>query len=66
ATRTRTLSEQVATERGLLEADIERLRSALDETQRLWRPYGRALRWLRHPLTIALMQSYVRRRAAPR
>jgi len=34
------------------------------ETQALWQPYAGLLRWLRHPLTIALIQSYARRRAA--
>lgn len=64
ARRTRTLAELVETEQGLIEADIKRLRSALEETQRLWKPYRRALRWLRHPLTIALLRSYARRRVA--
>jgi hypothetical protein len=66
ARRTRVLSERIETERGLIEADLKRLRAAMDETRRLWRPYGRALRWLRHPLTIALLESYARRRAAAR
>ena len=66
AKRTLALSEQLETERGLVEADIKRLRTTLDETQRLWKPYRRALRWLRHPITIALLQSFVRRRAAAR
>ena len=66
AKRTRALSEQLETERGLIEADVKRLRTALDETQRLWKPYRRALRWLRHPITIALLQSYIRRRVAAR
>jgi hypothetical protein len=59
--QTRALAEQLATERGLIAADVERLRSALEETRRLWQPYRRALRWLRHPLTIALIASYRRR-----
>jgi hypothetical protein len=66
ARRTRSLSELVQTEQGLIEGDLQKLRSALAETQRLWRPYGRALRWLRHPLTIALLQSYARRRVRVR
>ena len=66
AKRTRALSEQLETERGLIEADMERLRSALEETRRLWKPYRRALRLLRHPLAIALFQSYVRRRVVIR
>ena len=66
AKRTRVLSEQVEAERGLIEADMQRLRAALEETRRLWKPYRRGLRWLRHPITIALMQSYARRRAVIR
>src|SRR3979490_3127256 len=48
ARRTRALSELVASEQGLIDADIKKLRSALEETQRLWKPYRRAIRWLRH------------------
>ncbi|MEO8744015.1 MAG: hypothetical protein ABI334_10635 [Candidatus Dormiibacterota bacterium] len=64
--RTRALALRLEEERALLEEDIARLRAALEETSRLWRPYNRALRWLRHPITIALLQSYARRRAAAR
>ena len=53
-------------ERGRIEADIERLRLALAETEVLWQPYGRLLRWLRHPIAIALLQSYARRRVRVR
>jgi hypothetical protein len=66
ARRTRVLSERLETERGLIEADLERLRAALDDTTRLWKPYRRALRLLRHPLMIALLESFGRRRAAAR
>ena len=62
ARRTRTLAELAQNEQGLIEADVKKLRTALAETQRLWRPYQRVLRWLRHPLVIALLQSYARRR----
>lgn len=55
------LAERLQAERGILESDLEKLRLALEETQRLWRPYRTALRWLGHPLTIALWQSYLRR-----
>jgi hypothetical protein len=55
------LSERLNTERGLLQAELEKLRLALEETRRLWKPYRIALRWLGHPLTIALWQSYRRR-----
>ena len=60
------LSQKMLEERGRLEADVERLRLAIAETEVLWHPYGRALRWLRHPIAIALLQSYMRRRAAAR
>ena len=66
ARRTRTLAELAQNEQGLIEADVKKLRTALAETQRLWRPYQRALRWLRHPLVIALLQSYARRRVRVR
>jgi hypothetical protein len=62
AKRSGALQERIATERGLAEADLKRLREAMEETKRLWKPYSRALRWLRHPLTIALIQSYTGRR----
>jgi hypothetical protein len=66
AKRARTLSEQMETGRGLIEADLARLRAAVEETQELWTPYRRLLRLLRHPLAIALLQSYARRRAGAR
>ena len=62
--RARLLAEALETERGLIESDLQRLRLAIEETERLWKPYHRALRWLRHPLVIALLQSYRRRAAA--
>jgi hypothetical protein len=64
--KARALSERLAEERGRLQSDVERLRLALAEMEVLWQPYGRLLRWLRHPITIALLQSYARRRAAAR
>jgi hypothetical protein len=66
AKRSRALAELIQTERGLVEADIARLRAALEDTKRLWRPYRRALRWLRHPLAIALLRSLARRGARAR
>jgi ATP-dependent protease HslVU (ClpYQ) peptidase subunit len=57
-----TLSERLQTERALLESDLEKLRLALEEAQRQWRPYRFVLRWLQHPLVIALLASYRRRR----
>jgi hypothetical protein len=62
AKRSRALQERIETERGLIEADLKLLQEALEETRTLWRPYRGALRWLRHPITIALMQSYAGRR----
>jgi hypothetical protein len=59
--RAATVAGRLQAERGLLEADLEKLRLAIAETRRLWRPYRIALRWLGHPLTIALWQSYRRR-----
>ena len=56
-----TLSQRLDTERRLVEADLEKLRRALEETKRLWRPYRMVLRWLQHPLFIALLGSYRRR-----
>lgn len=61
AKRTLKLTERLNTERGLLESELEKLRLAMEDTQRLWRPYHTVLRWLGHPLTIALWQSYRRR-----
>jgi len=66
ARRGRELSVRLASEQAQLRADVERLRAALGETQALWQPYRRVLRMLRHPLAIALMQSFARRRAAAR
>jgi hypothetical protein len=66
ARRGRELNVRLASEQAQLRADVERLRAALAETQALWQPYRRLLRMLRHPLAIALMQSYARRRAASR
>jgi hypothetical protein len=62
-TRSRALSVRLMTEQARLQADVERLRAAAAETQRLWQPYRRALRWLRHPLAIALLESFARRAA---
>ena len=66
ARRALLLAKLVETEQGAINADLARLRLALAETRRLWRPYRRALRWLRHPLTIALLESFARRRSAAR
>jgi len=66
ARHSRDLSARLAAEQSRLQADVERLREALAETAVLWQPYARLLRWLSHPLAIALMQSYTRRRSAAR
>ena len=62
--RARALAVLVQDERGLIEADLARLRAAIQETRTLWRPYARVLRWVRHPLVVALIGSYRRRWAA--
>jgi hypothetical protein len=60
------LSARLTLHQAQLRSDAERLRASLDEMEMLWQPYRRLLRWLRHPLTIALMQSLMRRLAATR
>jgi hypothetical protein len=62
ARRALTLSERLETERRLVQSDLEKLRLALEETKRLWRPYRLVLRWVQNPLIIALLGSYRRRR----
>ena len=64
--RAMVLSERLMSERLSLEGDVQRLRMTLDETVELWQPYRRLMRLLQHPLAIALMQSYARRRMAAR
>ena len=64
AMQARELSVMIAREQVAIKEDLERLRLALEETRRLWRPYARVLGWLNHPLVIALFASYRRRRAA--
>jgi hypothetical protein len=61
ARRALKLNEFLNNERAMLESDLEKLRLAMEETRRLWRPYRTILRWLGHPLTIALWRSYARR-----
>jgi hypothetical protein len=62
----RELTERLRREQDQLQADVERLQESIAETVALWRPYRRLLWWLRHPLTLALLQSYARRRATAR
>jgi len=57
------LAAMLERERGVVRADVARLRAALEETRRLWAPWRRALRWLRHPLVAALLASFWRRLA---
>jgi hypothetical protein len=64
--RSRALSDAIESQRALIEADLARLRAAVEQTKRLWRPYERILRWVRHPLAIALLESLARRRARAR
>ena len=64
--RMRVLTAYIEAQRSDIQADLERLKLAIDETKRLWRPYRRILRWLRHPLVLALLGSYRRRRVAAR
>jgi len=60
------LSERVETEQAEIEADLAKVRAALEEMRRLWQPYRRVLRWIQHPLVIALIGSYRRRRMGVR
>ncbi len=62
--RTQALSLRLASQRAEIQGDVDRLKRAIEETRALWRPYRRVLRWLRHPLVLALLGSYQRRMAA--
>jgi hypothetical protein len=64
--KARAVSVLISSHQAALNADLERLRANIAEMDELWRPYRRLLRLLRHPITIALMQSLVRRGAAAR
>ena len=66
AKRSIALSEGIETQRALIEADVARLQAAIEEARRLWRPYARILRWVRHPIALALLESLARRRAGAR
>ena len=61
ARRGQALAVVLQREQGQVQADLERLLAALEETRQLWKPYRRVLRWLRHPLVIALIGHYRRR-----
>ena len=58
------LNQSISSQRAEIEADLERLRRAIEETKVLWRPYQRILRMLNHPLLLAVFASLRRRRAA--
>ena len=60
------LTERLMAQQAELRADVERLQASIAETGVLWQPYRRLLRWLRHPIAIALIQSYARRGAGAR
>lgn len=62
--KSRVVSQRLVAEQLHLQADAARLQASIAEMEALWQPYRRLLRWLRHPIVIALVQSYVRRRAA--
>ena len=64
ARRGQDLTKQLQHQQAQLKADVDKLQKSLKETGALWQQYERWLRWLRHPLTVALLQSYARRRAA--
>ena len=64
--RAKLLSERLATQQVLLKSELDQLEAQLAATAVLWQPYRRALRWARHPLVIALFESYARRRVAAR
>jgi hypothetical protein len=57
----RALGAILERERGLVQADVGRVRETFEETRRLWEPWRRALRWLRHPLVAAVLASFWRR-----
>jgi hypothetical protein len=61
ARRTLVLTKMVETEQTGIQADLERLKHTIEEMKRLWLPYRRILRWVRHPLVLALLGSYRRR-----
>jgi hypothetical protein len=57
------ITENISTQRAEIQADLERLRRAIEETRVLWQPYSQVLRTLNHPLVLAVLASVRRRRA---
>jgi hypothetical protein len=57
------ITENISTQRAEIQADLERLRRAIEETKALWQPYSQVLRTLNHPLVLAVLASVRRRRA---
>jgi hypothetical protein len=64
--KARALGRRLAEDQRMLESDVARLREAMAETVTLWQPYRRWLRYLRHPIVVAVLQSYLRRGMAAR
>ncbi len=60
------LNEWLTTEQADVRASVEGLKQSLAEMAVLWQPYRRLWRFLRHPLMLALLRSYARRRAPAR
>lgn len=60
------LSARLAAQQAALRSDLERLLASMEDMHVLWQPYRRLLRWLRHPLMLALLQSVLRRRSSAR
>ena len=58
------LNQSIASQRAEIQADLERLRRAIEQARVLWLPYRRLLRTLNHPLLLAVFASVRRRRAA--
>jgi len=57
------LNESISTRRAEIQADLERLGRAIEETRVLWQPYRQVLRTLNHPIVLAVLASVRRRRA---
>ena len=53
----------IAREEAVRRVELRRLRVLQSQLFELMRPYRRGRRWLLHPLTLAMLESYRRRRA---